>query len=105
MPIGLFTALHCHNYDLLLLLPTIVVFMFGASTKNIPSKRKLVWLLPLVPLIMPIYNKVHYEYLLVGAPINLLFIDLSIVALSSVIWLLRGSADPTAADPTAAVED
>jgi hypothetical protein len=93
MPIGLVTALHCHNYDLLLLLPTIVVFMFGASTTNVPNKRKLTWLLPLVPLIMPIYNKVHYEYLLVGAPINLLFIDLSIVALASVIWLLRGSAD------------
>lgn len=89
MPIGLLTALHCHNYDLLLLLPTIVVFMFGASTESLSNKRKLLWLLPLVPLMMPIYNKIHYEYLLVGGSVNLLFLDLVLVAVASVVWLLR----------------
>jgi Glycosyltransferase family 87 len=92
LPIGLFTALHCHNYDLLLLLPTIAVFVFGASTRDLSSKRKMAWLLAIVLFIMPIYNKVHYEYLLVGAPVNLLFIDLGVVALASVIWLLRRPA-------------
>ncbi|MBS1955938.1 MAG: DUF2029 domain-containing protein [Cyanobacteria bacterium SZAS-4] len=88
IPTGLLTALHCHNYDLLLLLPSIVVFMFGASTAAISNKRKLLWLLPLVPLMMPVYNKVHYEYLLVGGSVNLLFLDLAVVAVASIVWLL-----------------
>lgn len=97
MPVGLVTALHCHNYDLLLLLPTIVVFMFGASTQSLSNKRKLLWLLLLVPLMMPVYNKIHYEYLLVGGSINLLFLDLSVVAVASIIWLLLTHREPNGA--------
>jgi hypothetical protein len=88
LPIGLLTALHCHNYDLLLLLPTAVVFIFGNSTRSLTTKQKLFWLLTVTPLMMPLYNKLHYEYLLVGGTINILFLDLSIIAISSVVWLL-----------------
>lgn len=95
LPVGLFTALHCHNYDLLLLLPTVVVYMFGASTKALPVKRKLVWLIAILPLMMPVYNKIHYEYLLVGGRINLLFLDLLLVAVASLVWLqfAKGESD------------
>ncbi|MBS2000258.1 MAG: DUF2029 domain-containing protein [Cyanobacteria bacterium SZAS LIN-5] len=93
LPLGLFTALHCHNYDLLLLLPTVVVYMFGASTQSVPLKRKLLCLIAIVPLMMPIYNKIHYEYLLVGGRINLLFLDLFAVAVASVVWLQFGKQE------------
>lgn len=91
VPVGLLTAMHCHNYGLVLLIPGITIFFGAPAFKQIPAKRKIIYLLPLALYVMPLYAKIHYEYVLPGAPLNPLFFALLYVATAASIWSWKTS--------------
>jgi len=75
LPGSMLTALHCHNYDLLLLLPTCFVL---CQCWRIKTFQPLVCksFLSLLLFMLPIYSWIHYYYLLRGGIINPLFFSL-----------------------------
>ncbi|MBI4533189.1 MAG: DUF2029 domain-containing protein [Candidatus Melainabacteria bacterium] len=86
MPIGLVTAPHCHNYDLLLLLPSLVILVKTSPIGTLPIWWKTVLVLATTTLLLPIYIFVHYSYLLQGGFINPYFWTL--LALSCYVLIL-----------------
>jgi Glycosyltransferase family 87 len=92
MPVGLLTSLHCHDYDLILLTPSIVA-LFKYRQKFIRFR----WLLigcafVAAPFVLPIYIEIHYAYLLKGALVNPYFVGLLIFAIS-VFVLVNANAE------------
>ncbi len=73
LSLGLFFSPHLYNYELLLLLLSVIPLL------AIKAKRswKLTALYCLVPFLMPIYIPIHYEYILEGGIINPLFFALA----------------------------
>lgn len=100
VPVGLLTAVHCHNYGLVLLIPGITIFFGAPAYKQISAKRKIIYLLPLALYVMPLYAKIHYEYVLPGATLNPLFFALLYLAAAASIWSWKTSRD-NGADTTA----
>lgn len=93
VPLALVTAWHCHTYDLLLLVPSVAIFLYGAVASKLSPWRKCLWLSPLVIYMMPLYAKVHYEYVLHGAILNPLFLVSIFLALAATTWLWLISGD------------
>lgn len=77
MPLGLVTALHCHIYDLVLLIPCLIVLGAKYSAKPVEA---LGLMLGLMPFLLPFYIYIHYDYLLKGGVINPLFVLLLVLA-------------------------
>jgi hypothetical protein len=76
MPLGLLTSLHCHDYDLVLMIPSLVAYLKSGSTAMTP-RWLLVPTVVLVPaFLLPFYADIHYGYLLKGGLINPLFVGL-----------------------------
>lgn len=76
LPFSLFFSLHCHNYDLLLLLPSM--FCYVTICRRLGASPREYWALAVVvlPLVMPFYNWLHYYWLLKGGAINFVFVSL-----------------------------
>jgi hypothetical protein len=76
LPIGLVISLHCHDYDLLLLIPGLITLKQNFA--KLQKLRALAYLgcLAAVPFVIPVYASIHYDYLLKGAMINPIFIAL-----------------------------
>lgn len=83
MPLGLVSSLHCHDYDLLLLLPTLLAFATTSAGNNLPPWMKPIALLAAPLFLLPVYIFVHYNGLLSGMVINPLFIALLIFSIVS----------------------
>lgn len=77
MPLGLVTALHCHIYDLVLLIPCLIMLGIKHSAKPLEA---LGLMLGLMPFLLPFYIYIHYDYLLKGGMVNPLFVLLLILA-------------------------
>lgn len=88
VPLGLVTALHCHDYDLLLLAPSIVSLVRYEPAAKIPAPITLLAVGAGGVFMVPIYVMIHYQYLLKGGTINPGFIALFIgsVALAIFAW-------------------
>lgn len=69
VPVALVTAWHCHDYDLVLLIPGLVAaFLQGQrEQKALPP---LLIILGSLPFMLPIYIPLHYFYLLKGGVVN-----------------------------------
>jgi hypothetical protein len=85
MPLGLTTSLHCHDYDLILLTPSIIILV-----KYADKWKRCRWLLPIFGLIilsfmLPFGISVHYDYLLKGGAINPYFWELLALALGILV--------------------
>jgi hypothetical protein len=76
LPIGLLISLHCHDYDLLLLIPGLITLKQNFA--KLQKLRALAYLacLAAVPFLTPVYASIHYDYLLKGAMINPIFLTL-----------------------------
>jgi hypothetical protein len=76
LPIGLLISLHCHDYDLLLLIPGLITLKQNFA--KLQKLRALAYLacLAAVPFLIPVYAAIHYDYLLKGAMINPIFVTL-----------------------------
>jgi hypothetical protein len=70
LPLGLLTSVHCHDYDLLLMVPGLVLFLKTQLWKDMRAVRKVAFILGLTAFLPPFYNDIHYGYLLKGGSIN-----------------------------------
>ncbi|MBY0551563.1 MAG: DUF2029 domain-containing protein [Candidatus Obscuribacterales bacterium] len=88
VPLGLVTALHCHDYDLLLLAPSIVSLVRFEPAAKIPAPVTLLAVGAGGVFMVPIYVMIHYQYLLKGGAVNPGFIVLLIgsIALATFAW-------------------
>ena len=83
MPIGLVCSIHCHYYDLLLLIPSIVVTLQIASSEKKVLALKALAVLVGGALLFPVYSPIRYQYLMRGGmidPIFLIILSYSIAA-------------------------
>ncbi len=81
IPIGLVTSLYCHEYDLLLLVPSLLV-IFTDCILPFSSLFKLILIFAGIPFMLPVAINLHYGYLLHGGKINVLFLELVALALA-----------------------
>lgn len=82
IPIGLVTSLHCHDYDLLLLAPSLIA-IFTDCVVPFNSLFKLLLIFAGITFLLPLGIIIHYDYLLHGGgKINILFVELAILALA-----------------------
>ena len=63
-PLGIVTSLHCHNYDLILLIPAFAAILSKGNFKKLPLAARVVIPLWAVLFIVPIYPKIQYDFLL-----------------------------------------
>jgi hypothetical protein len=78
MPLGLVTSLHCHDYDLILLVPTAIALLKTSTARKLPTWLKLAAIVSLPLFLLPLYTYIHYGGLLNGMRINPLFFVLLI---------------------------
>jgi hypothetical protein len=92
MPLGLVTSMHCHDYDLVLLIPCIVaVAALAFQQKN---RFAFAALLFAVPFLQPFYADIHYTMLLKqNSLINLHFIALLLLSLACASIVLTAPTD------------
>lgn len=86
LPVGMLVALHCHSYDLLMLLPVFLALISYHRRQPIPKPAIVALIACMLLFMMPFYNKVHYEYLLAGAVLNPFFFTLLIFS-EICLWL------------------
>jgi hypothetical protein len=93
VPLGLVTSLHCHDYDLLLLVPTVAALARSALRLNLPRWLPPAGMLVLAPYLLPFYTIVHNDYLLkAGGILNPMFVSL----LATAVTLLAIAAGKSA---------
>lgn len=80
LPVGLATSMHCHDYDLVLLIPGLVALACGLGTEH--KRLGLLVAAATVTFVQPFYSEIHYGYLKYGHPLNPHFIALFVIALS-----------------------
>ena len=81
LPLGLLSALHCHDYDLILLAPSIVALTKYGPAARIPSYIVLAAIASAGVFMLPFYITIHYDHLLKGGVINPQFVALLIWSL------------------------
>lgn len=91
MPLGLVTSLHCHDYDLLLLVPSLTVLSCGIFTGCISSRASRLCVLAMSAFLMPFYTIIHFQWLLNGEVINPLFWILLVLSGVLVYEVMRDS--------------
>ena len=101
VPLGLVTALHCHDYDLLLLAPSIVSLVRFEPAARIPAPVTLTAVLAAGVFMVPVYVMIHYQYLLKGGLLNPGFIVLFIgaAALAFFAWRQLTASSGSAVSP------
>ncbi len=62
MPLALVASLHCHTYDLLLLVPTIIL-IFNDSVIKFGQAWKLAVLFGAIIFVLPVSIEIQYDYL------------------------------------------
>jgi hypothetical protein len=101
LPLGLVSALHCHDYDLMLLAPWALTCLLSAATDKVSRVAQILSVLLLFALMVPIYIPIHYQWLMdhhgIINPIFILFGAASVAsALSAKRSLCTPRQNPTA---------
>lgn len=93
MPLALVASMHCHTYDLLLLIPTIIM-IFNDSLIPFGQSWKLAVMLGTIVFVLPVSIEIQHGYLLKGGTLNpwfFLLLPLGI-ALFLRVWKQAGIA-------------
>lgn len=95
LPLGLLSALHCHDYDLLLAAPWLLAY-FLVPAKTILQKLNLVFVLVLIAsFTVPFYIPIHYNWLMKEQQaINPIFVFFLLSCILSCIQFMRNSRNP-----------
>ncbi|MBA3856669.1 MAG: hypothetical protein C0507_07120 [Cyanobacteria bacterium PR.3.49] len=87
MPLGLVLSMHCHTYDLLLLIPTILL-IFNDAVMPFNQIWKLAVMLGAIVFVLPLSVEIQHDYLLKGGQFNpwfFLLLPLSVALLAQVL--------------------
>lgn len=94
LPLGLLSALHCHDYDLLLLAPWGLALFCSKNQGRLWKAAQIVFLLFVVGLCIPFYVPIHYQCLIKqNQAINPLFWLFAFAAALSVAASYRALAE------------
>ncbi len=93
MPLALVASLHCHTYDLLLLVPTIIL-IFNDSVIKFGQAWKLAVLLGAIIFVLPVSIEIQYDYLLKGGKFNPWFFLLVPLAVALLLKVFRRTESP-----------
>ncbi len=85
IPLSLCLSLHLHNYDLLLLLPGILLLFTYSLNKPLNYLRIFIISIVVLISLSPIYVYLHYSYVLQGGLINPFFWIILIFAIGAFI--------------------
>ncbi len=88
MPLALVMSMHCHTYDLLLLIPTIIL-IFNDSLIPFGQVWKLGVMFGAIAFLLPFSIEIQHNYLLKGGQFNPWFFLLLILASALLIKVLR----------------
>ncbi len=91
MPVALVTSLHCHTYDLLLLIPSILV-LFSDTLVLFGAPIKLAVMFGGITFMLPLAITIQYDYLLKGGQFNPWFFQLMIFAIYLIVLVFRNRA-------------
>lgn len=95
LPLGIITALHCHDYDLLLLLPWVLASFKLQSKSLLARALQILLALFYLALTIPIYVPIHYLWLMqlkqTLNPLFLLFFCASLLSASFIACKSRWS--------------
>jgi hypothetical protein len=92
LPLGLASALHCHDYDLLLLVPWIVSLLTSRDKSRLGNLTRLALVLMLLAFSIPLYVPIHYKWLMRdGQAANPLFLLLALSGALSAALFLSGA--------------
>lgn len=89
VPLGLVLSVHCHDYDLLLLAPSLVVLLRDDLQDKIPPWALLVGMLAGMMFELPFYIYIHYDYLLKNGLINPYFWALLALAIGLLVFVAK----------------
>jgi hypothetical protein len=87
IPLSLITSLHCHSYDLILLVPTVII-IFTDAVLVFKERFKLLVVIGSLPFLIPLAIFIHYFYLLQHGPVNVWFIELLILELAICVRMI-----------------
>lgn len=93
MPLALVTCLHCHDYDLLLLVPSFLSLICHRLSGRLPGWLVLLSFVAMVPAVIPFYVYLHYQWLLGPGVLNPLFWSLLLYAVFSACLVWRHHGD------------
>jgi len=88
MPLGLVLSMHCHTYDLLLLIPTILL-IFNDAVIPFGQLWKLAVMLGAIVFMLPLSVEIQHEYLLKGGQFNPWFFLLLPLAVALLVRVLK----------------
>lgn len=92
LPLGAVTSLHCHDYDLLLLIPGIVLAFRDDVWARVSMPLRWVAWVAVVLFLQPFYNDIHYTYLLKDhGVINPHFLGLLVYSLIAALAVMKMS--------------
>lgn len=89
LPLGFASCFYFFQYDLVLLLPALIVLMREDVQKQIPAPILLLGMCGALIFLLPFSILIHYYYLLPGGPFNPNFIALLVFALALVFFVLK----------------
>lgn len=89
VPGALLFAHHMHNYDLVVMLPALLCVKRAGLLAGLPVRLVVAGLLPLLVLVMPAYNFLHYYWVLQGGVPNPFFILLAYIEVVVVCLIWR----------------
>lgn len=94
IPLALVASMHCHTYDLLLLVPTIIM-IFNDSLIPFSQIWKLAVMLGTIVFVLPVSIEIQHNYLLKGGQLNPWFFLLVLLAsaLFIQVWKKAPSVD------------
>jgi hypothetical protein len=93
LPLALVTSLHCHDYDLVLLVPGLVALARTEAWRCWSPTVKAIFAVGLAPFLLPLYQSIHYGHLIGGGLVNPHFV---LLAALSVAVLVAEARDPAA---------
>ena len=99
MPFGILCSPYCHNYDLVLLIPPVIAFCKLPGLNALNKIPKIICItavfLCLLVFEMPIYTRIHYDFLQRGLlSVSPFFCSLSVISIIFLAMILRESSLP-----------
>lgn len=92
MPIGIVTTPYIFDYDLMILIPTVVVLMKEPLQDKIPPWALLTGMLGGLIFMLPFSVNIHYDYLMKGGSLNPYFFALVAFGLGTCIFVHKNQA-------------
>ena len=100
VPLGLVTSIHCHHYDLLLLIPSVILSLQLSKEDSIQIPNTVIIKLFAIAIaasfLFPVYMPMRYDYLMKGGTWDPVFIILLVYSVTTFVCCYRatGSNQP-----------